>query len=640
MSEPRTFSHIQRVEIFNRSGGHCQSCGVPIALSNFHADHIIPWSKGGKTNLSNAQALCPNCNLKKSGTMTLNYHMHMPAGFEARKWQDDFLKRFFMSALKQLNENPADIQAFILHAFPATGKTLAQCLAARTLIEHGYIDQVVILVPSKTLRKQMHEDAKLCGLHLNHKKLEVTKHGIVTTYQSLGSKSRETGAMVNAELLRKLCGEKRTMVIADEMHHLSDGKNWGEAFEFAFTQTCVVKLMTSGTPFRTDSNRLPWVRYDGRRIDLSPPHGYSYGYGTSKWNSSLSALNDEAVRDVEIFPWDGKVKFTIKHYQKGIHVEDSSYTHRISDNIDELYPDILAQGDDGKLYKVEDRKKLRAQIKSKRRLAIIECGTKNHPHGTDYVRDQLLAANDKLVSIRKIHPWASGLIVCKDCPHADAMAKALKHWTGEDSIVVHTKSSAKETAIEDFANDKTSARPKWIISVAQISEGVTIKHLRVGVYMTQIQSALRWTQILGRVLRVEKDLPWEQQTAAFYQYDDGLEMVTDEDGDQSPGDANIRLYSKTLLEERCFALESKEPKQKPIDGGGGGGVNGGNFSLVQAESASGSNDHTIYADQRYSNQELDAYQPLAIRLGWSPARVKHVIEKGGKDNWEEALERA
>lgn len=32
-------------------------------------DHIIPWSRGGKTELSNAQLLCKTCNIKKSGSV-------------------------------------------------------------------------------------------------------------------------------------------------------------------------------------------------------------------------------------------------------------------------------------------------------------------------------------------------------------------------------------------------------------------------------------------------------------------------------------------------------------------------------------------------------------------------------------------
>ena len=116
MPESRAFSTLQRVEIFNRSGGNCQRCGCDITLSNFHADHIIPWSQSGKTQVSNGQALCPPCNLKKSGTMDLNYKIHLPPHLTpARAWQDDFLKRFFASALRQLSTTPAEIKPLLGH---------------------------------------------------------------------------------------------------------------------------------------------------------------------------------------------------------------------------------------------------------------------------------------------------------------------------------------------------------------------------------------------------------------------------------------------------------------------------------------------------------------------------------------------
>ena len=36
--------------------------------NDMHADHIDPWSKGGKTNEDNCQMLCKECNRRKSAT--------------------------------------------------------------------------------------------------------------------------------------------------------------------------------------------------------------------------------------------------------------------------------------------------------------------------------------------------------------------------------------------------------------------------------------------------------------------------------------------------------------------------------------------------------------------------------------------
>lgn len=51
-----------RVEIFERDGYKCRYCGVTEHLS---IDHVIPISKGGRTNKQNLVTACMPCNLKK-----------------------------------------------------------------------------------------------------------------------------------------------------------------------------------------------------------------------------------------------------------------------------------------------------------------------------------------------------------------------------------------------------------------------------------------------------------------------------------------------------------------------------------------------------------------------------------------------
>lgn len=60
----RRFNKRQRQILLMQSGGLCKSCKIPLSNS-FHADHIIPFSKGGLTITNNGQALCSVCNLKK-----------------------------------------------------------------------------------------------------------------------------------------------------------------------------------------------------------------------------------------------------------------------------------------------------------------------------------------------------------------------------------------------------------------------------------------------------------------------------------------------------------------------------------------------------------------------------------------------
>lgn len=61
----RGFSDEQRNALYLRSKGECAKCRVHCDQGEFHADHVVPHSKGGETKISNGQVLCPRCNLEK-----------------------------------------------------------------------------------------------------------------------------------------------------------------------------------------------------------------------------------------------------------------------------------------------------------------------------------------------------------------------------------------------------------------------------------------------------------------------------------------------------------------------------------------------------------------------------------------------
>ena len=64
--EKRLFTKDERFVIFKRSGGTCAGCGKKFKdFSDFDADHVISWAKGGATTIANAQALCKSCNRSK-----------------------------------------------------------------------------------------------------------------------------------------------------------------------------------------------------------------------------------------------------------------------------------------------------------------------------------------------------------------------------------------------------------------------------------------------------------------------------------------------------------------------------------------------------------------------------------------------
>jgi hypothetical protein len=62
----RTFSDKEKRETYERQSGVCVHCKESLKLDEMEADHITPWSKGGKTTPENCQMLCLKCNRTKS----------------------------------------------------------------------------------------------------------------------------------------------------------------------------------------------------------------------------------------------------------------------------------------------------------------------------------------------------------------------------------------------------------------------------------------------------------------------------------------------------------------------------------------------------------------------------------------------
>lgn len=63
----RLMTDSLRYDVLKRDGFRCQICGATAKDGyKLHVDHIMPVSKGGKTELSNLRTLCERCNMGKS----------------------------------------------------------------------------------------------------------------------------------------------------------------------------------------------------------------------------------------------------------------------------------------------------------------------------------------------------------------------------------------------------------------------------------------------------------------------------------------------------------------------------------------------------------------------------------------------
>ena len=62
----RAFDNRMKRTAYEQQKGICPKCKKHFALEEMEADHITPWSRGGKTLAENCQMLCRECNRRKS----------------------------------------------------------------------------------------------------------------------------------------------------------------------------------------------------------------------------------------------------------------------------------------------------------------------------------------------------------------------------------------------------------------------------------------------------------------------------------------------------------------------------------------------------------------------------------------------
>jgi len=79
LDKKRAFNEQEKIKIYRDSNGRCKEClkegkseeESKVSWSDYQADHILPYSLGGKTELTNAQLLCKTHNNRKSNKLNL-----------------------------------------------------------------------------------------------------------------------------------------------------------------------------------------------------------------------------------------------------------------------------------------------------------------------------------------------------------------------------------------------------------------------------------------------------------------------------------------------------------------------------------------------------------------------------------------
>lgn len=330
--------------------------------------------------------------------------------------------------------------AFLVAAAPGAGKTRPALVLARELLRRGEIDRVAIVCPTAPLTQQWAAAAAAQGLDLqpDAARLRTTRdfQGIAVTYARVAA---------SAVTYSREC-TPRTLVIADEVHHLGDELAWGEGFRQAFAAAGRT-LLLSGTPFRSDDAPIPGITYD-RDGFAQPDVAYSYA----------EAIRDGVCRRVVFVPFDGTLV-----WRSG------------EDTIESSFEEDLPLRERGRRYRTAISTEL--------------------PEGLPRILRQ---ADQQLTRVRADgHPRAGGLVVAADSAHARVVAGALAEISGEPPTVVLHQDAGAHERLRGFAG----GRGRWIVAVNMVSEGVDIPRLRVGVYATTAKTAMIFRQIVGRFVR-------------------------------------------------------------------------------------------------------------------------------------------
>jgi len=338
---------------------------------------------------------------------------------------------------------------FLLVATPGAGKTTFALTLAAELLARREVAAVTVVTPTEHLKHQWAQAAHRMGIAIDpafsnaQGKAAADFNGVAVTYA-------QVAAHPALHMQRTLA--RRTLVIFDEIHHTGDALSWGEAARTAF-DPARRRLGLTGTPFRSDTNPIPFVTY-ARDADgsLRSMADYTYGYGP--------ALADGVVRPVIFLAYSGEMR----------------WRNRAGDELGGTLGAPMTPDQLGYAWR-----------------------TALDPGGA-WIARVLEAADRRLTEVRRGMPDAAGLVIASD--HADAReyARLLQQVSGARPVVVLSDDPAASKKIARFA----ASGDRWMVAVRMVSEGVDMPRLAVGVYATSVGTALFFAQAIGRFVRARQ----------------------------------------------------------------------------------------------------------------------------------------
>ena len=362
----------------------------------------------------------------------------------------------------------SDKPNYAINVAPGGGKTIFGVTSWLRMKESGCCQKMVVVVPSRNLKRQWQRQCQQHGIRLAAENLydlgDPSINGCVITYAAVCS---------SPNTLKAVCRDAgidmaSIFLVCDEYHRVSQDKVTGGKLELAFNSVGK-RLVMSGTFFRTDGRPMPWVEYD------------ETGYPVTDYVYSMpDAIADKVLRTPEFLYLDGDAKFVTVS-------PEESETDEIK------FSEAEDLSDESKIIEslIGDRKNLFTYLHR---------------------------AVEQLRSCQQVNPDDRGGIVVSTVEQANKVQQALLEL-GVSSTVVTTPGEQGDSDDGDLSleRDRESAKldndrlldefrsgrgGDFIISVAMLREGTDLPNWRVMVYLSRCRSLLSFMQFIARCMRI------------------------------------------------------------------------------------------------------------------------------------------
>ncbi|WP_438467532.1 DEAD/DEAH box helicase [Marinomonas sp. PE14-40] len=332
---------------------------------------------------------------------------------------------------------------FMCVAAPGAGKTKFSASLAKKLLDTNCIDFILCFAPSVSIKSSIQETFST----ILHDRFDgrLGSKGIAITYQGIQYTYQELAHVIK---------NYRVLIVSDEIHHCSSGLNsnsnqWGQLLASLKKEGDPLTLTLSGTPWRSDNTKIALQNYSDEPQELHTD--FVYGLG--------EAIRDKVCRKPNLILLDNS----------SISIHENSEKHEFS-NI---------------------RQAIEAEKLKYSELLI-------HQESLS----QLMAYTHKeLVKLRKKHPEAAGLVVASSINQANRISQFIITNFNESAIVVSYDQLDAHENIRHFQDSEIN----WIVSIGMVSEGTDIPRLQVCAYLSNVKTELYFRQVLGRILRINKN---------------------------------------------------------------------------------------------------------------------------------------